>query len=137
MSEEKREGEEKKYPCVFSLKDDCDARRLVEESQTPQMESSSEEKSALEKVMGAATKGLEFDDKKTAEEIGRAVASGMSPFLERMIQGTKPTAAMMLRDYCSMCPMLHKENASHYLPNPFARLPSRSEPGASESEKKE
>lgn len=101
--------EEKKYPCVFILKDECGARKFVEESEATVTEPSAEEKAIIERVM-KATKGLQFDDKEVAKEMGEAVADGMmGKMLGPMIRGMKPSKAMMLRDFCMMCPDLTKE----------------------------
>jgi len=99
----------KKYPCVFGLKVDCEARRHVEESEAVVAEPSAEEKAVLEKAM-KATKGLQFDDKETAKGIGEALAEGMfGKMLPAMVQGMKPNRAMIMSNFCGMCPTLYQE----------------------------
>jgi len=113
---------EKKYPCVFGLKDECEARKIVEESEPVVAKSSVAEKAMLEKVM-EATKGLQFDDKKVAKEIGEAMAEGaVGKMLPALFQNMKPTRAMILRDFCIMCPDLTKERMKS-MPCPTAPRP--------------
>lgn len=108
---------EKKYPCLFGLKEDCGARRFVEESEATIPEPTAEEKAVLEKVM-KATKGLQFDDKEVAKEIGEAMAEGaVGKMLGPMMQSMKPSKAMILDHYCAMCPDLLKERMKN-MPTP-------------------
>ena len=109
---------EKKYPCVFGLKKDCEARKFVEESEAVATEPSAEEKAVVENVM-KATKDIQFDDKKVAREIGEAMAEGaVGKMIAPIMQGMKPTKAMLMRDYCNMCPTLFSERTRNMPPMP-------------------
>ena len=113
MSTEEKPDEKKKYPCIYGLKDDCDARRFVEESLercSPGVKS--EEAKVVENAM-KNTKGLQFDDEETARKMGEDIGhSIMGP----LIQATRPCTAQMMGGYCGMCPALHAENAK-YIPS--------------------
>jgi len=127
------QNEEKKYPCIFGIKDDCGARKFVEESEATKTEPSAEEKAVLEKAM-KATKGIQFDDKVVAKELGEALAEGaMGKMLGPMLQGMKPSKAYVMRDYCNMCPDLFKERTKNM---PVAQFPPFRVPPKSEEERK-
>ena len=114
---------EEKLPCVFGLIDECKARRFVEESEaSPILSSSETEAKVVEKAL-ENTKALQFNDKKTAKEMGEAMAEGViGKMLGPLMQGMKPSKAMLLAKYCDMCPTLFQERVNT---RPVPSIPPR------------
>lgn len=103
---------EKKYPCLFGLKDECDVRKYVEENLLPQKIATATATPEEEKVVEKAlknTKVLQFNDEKTAKEIGKSAAEGALGVLSGSMAAfnihLKP---QLMVSYCSMCPIRGK-----------------------------
>jgi hypothetical protein len=133
MSTDEKPEERKKYPCIYGLKDDCDARRFVEESlESGSPGVKSEEAKVVENAM-KNTKSLQFDDEATArkmgEDLGRSI---MGP----IVQATRPCTAQVMGSYCSMCPTLIEKNAKHFSHVQVVRPPPGT-PGSQGPEKKD
>lgn len=92
-------SEEKKYPCLYGLKDNCEARKFIEENMTIN-EKDSPVARALPKDIGK-THILQFDDENTAEKMGRAAAEGGIGVIAASMAPLKP---QFMITYCSMCP---------------------------------
>ena len=126
--------ERKKYPCIYGLKDECDARRFVEESLAYcSPEAQSEEAKMIEDAL-KDSKAIRFDDEEVVRKIGETIGKAYSPLL----QGMRPCAAQMMGGYCGMCPRLHEENVK-YMPSIgiVRSMPPEPKPGASGPEKKD
>lgn len=97
-----------KYPCLFGLKETCEVRKYVEENlEAIQVASATKEAKVVEKTL-KDTKALQFDDKETAKEMGKAVGEGVASLLSspQMLASMKP---QLMMNYCSMCPTRNKE----------------------------
>jgi len=100
---------EKKYPCLFGLKDECPARKYVEENlEATQVADATPEAKVLEKAL-KETKSFQFDDEETAKRIGQAVGEGALKAMFAPLLSTASLKPQLMVNYCSMCPTRIRE----------------------------
>jgi hypothetical protein len=95
---ETRKSRGKKYSCLYDLKERCEARKFVE--QASRLKLPNETMNAVEKAL-RNQKGLQFDDKQTAKDIGRAFGEGVTLSISSLAQQTDVQSMSV---FCSMCP---------------------------------
>lgn len=99
---------EKKYPCLYGLKEECAVRKYVEENyEAIQVASATKEAKMVEKAL-KDTKALQFDDKEVAKDIGRAVGEGVTTMLMNPLM-LKAQKLQIMVNFCGMCPARNKE----------------------------